>query len=79
MIQETGGGTSWNLFARELAALLQARHPDLGLGHLGDRTTMHRENVRRLRWSLEQPTPNHLPVVSPDDLEHVVTVFALTE
>src|SRR5690349_20119111 len=62
----------WNIFARELAAILRAR--DLRLGHLNDRAGIDPERVRRLQRSLREPKFNVLP---PDDLERVAAVFEL--
>ncbi len=63
----------WNLFARELEAILAAR--GLRLGQLDDRTTIHRERVRRLQRSLYEPRFHTLP---PEDLEYICAVFKLT-
>ena len=55
----------WNLFARVLQEIL-ATH-GLGLGHLDDRTHIHREKVRRLQLSLK--IPKSFPVLNIDKQE----------
>jgi hypothetical protein len=62
----------WNIFARELQAIL-ARH-GFRLGHLNDRAGIHPQKVARLQRSLRDPKFNVLP---PEELEHVCQVFKL--
>ncbi len=63
----------WNLFASVLQEIL-ATH-GLGLGHLDDRTHIHREKVRRLQLSLK--IPKSFPVLNIDEMEQVIVVFQL--
>ncbi|MGH2494863.1 MAG: hypothetical protein ACRDIV_09180 [Ktedonobacteraceae bacterium] len=63
----------WNLFASVLQEILAAY--GLGLGHLDDRTHIHREKVRRLQLSLK--IPKSFPVLNIDEMEQVITVFQL--
>lgn len=63
----------WNIFARELERILQAR--GYGLGHLDDRSHIHPEKVRRLQRSLREPRFN---LLSPVELERVGDVFEFT-
>ena len=63
----------WNLFARELDAILAER--DLGLGHLDDRVAIHRERVRRLQRSLHEPRFHILP---PEDIESICDSLQLS-
>lgn len=65
----------WNLFARELEDIL-AVHGRC-LGQLDDRTGIHREKVRRLRRSLEQP--RSFPTLNPEEMDRVVDTFALSD
>lgn len=70
MIEKTPDQLGWNIFARELAAILHAR--GLRLGHLNDQAGIHPARVSRLQRSLREPKFNMLP---PEDLEHVMEVF----
>lgn len=63
----------WNLFASVLQEILAAH--GLGLGHLDDRATIHREKVRRLQLSLK--VPKSFPVLNIDEMERVITTFRL--
>lgn len=63
----------WNIFARELERILQAR--GYGLGHLDDRSRIHPEKVRRLQRSLREP---RFHLLSPDELERVGDAFNFT-
>lgn len=63
----------WNIFARELERILQIR--GYSLGHLDDRSHIHREKVRRLQRSLREPRFN---LLSPDELEQVGDTFDFT-
>jgi hypothetical protein len=63
----------WNLFASVLQEILAAH--GLGLGHLDDRASIHREKVRRLQLSLK--VPKSFPVLNIDEMERVVTTFRL--
>ncbi len=66
----------WNIFARELEAVLKARK--LGLGHLDDRAVvLHPEKVRRLQHSLK--TPAHFPVLNPDELDRLNAIMTLSD
>ncbi|HLJ80774.1 MAG TPA: hypothetical protein VKT52_04745 [Ktedonobacterales bacterium] len=64
----------WNIFARELEDILAVRN--VALGVIDDRTSIHREKVRRLQHSLDEA--KHFPTLSPNDLELVIQAFALT-
>ena len=64
----------WNIFARELQDIMQARGNELGV--IDDRTAIHREKVRRLQRSLL--TPKRFPLLSPHDLDMLIHVFGLT-
>lgn len=66
----------WNIFARELEAILATR--GLRLSHLDDRgIVLHREKVRRLQQSLK--SPRHLTTLNPDEIERLVVIMQLTE
>lgn len=64
---------SWNLFARELEAILAKR--GLGIGHLDNRAFIHPEKVRRLQRSLREPKFHVLP---PEEIDRICTVFQFT-
>ncbi len=64
----------WNIFARELAAILHAK--GYRLGHLNDRAGIHPQRISRLQHSLREPRFHVLP---PDDLEYVAQVFGMNE
>lgn len=64
----------WNLFASVLQEVLAAH--GLGLGHLDDRASIHREKVRRLQLSLK--VPKSFPVLNIDEMERVIATFQLT-
>lgn len=70
--QESKKEPGWNIFARELQAIL-AMH-GFRLGHLNDRAGIHPQKVARLQRSLREPKFNVLP---PDELDHVCDVFRL--
>lgn len=63
----------WNLFARELEAILATR--GLRLGQLDDLAAIHPERVRRLQKSLREPRFHTLP---PENLEDICVLFELT-
>lgn len=66
----------WNIFARELEAILATR--GLRLSHLDDRgIVLHREKVRRLQQSLK--SPRHLTTLNPDEIERLTVTMQLTE
>lgn len=66
----------WNIFARELEAILAKR--GLRLSHLDDRgVVFHREKVRRLQQSLK--SPRHLTTLNPHEIERLVAIMQLTE
>jgi hypothetical protein len=65
----------WNLFARELEDILEAR--GLRLTHLDDRAAIHREKVRRLTRSLL--SPKSFPVLNTDEMTRVEEAFNLSE
>jgi hypothetical protein len=65
----------WNIFARELEAVLNAHN--MRLGQLDDRLGIHQEKVRRLRQSLD--TPEHFPVLNPKELELVEQKLKLSD
>lgn len=66
----------WNIFARELEAILATR--GLRLSHLDDRgIVFHREKVRRLQQSLK--SPRHLTTLNPNEIERLVAIMQLTE
>jgi hypothetical protein len=66
----------WNIFARELADVLQVH--GLRLGHLDDRAVvLHPEKVRRLQQSLR--TPTHFPVLNPDELDRLSAIVDLSD
>ena len=70
-------GECYNIFVRELEAILRAH--GLKLGHLTTRAEIHPEIVNRLKRSLKcsQASPRfHL--INPSDLEKVITTFQLT-
>ena len=63
----------WNIFARELSAILAER--DLRLGHLDDRFAIHRQRVLRLQRSLREP---HFSILPPEDIESLCDSLQLT-
>lgn len=66
----------WNIFVRELEAILRRR--GLRLSHLDDRgIVLHREKVRRLQQSLK--SPRHLTTLNPDEIERLTHQMQLTE
>ena len=66
----------WNIFARELEAIL-ADH-GWKLGFLDDRGIVeHREKTRRLQKSLA--SPGHLVTLNPDELERLYAALKLDE
>src|SRR5271165_4605204 len=72
---EQGKPPRWNIFARELENVLRMR--DLRLGHLDDRgIVLQREKVRRLQRSLL--TPSHFPILSPEELDRLISYLELT-
>lgn len=73
MEDDIGNDRGWNLFARELALILNGR--GYRLGQLDDRAGIHPQKVSRLKRALRQPRFN---VLSPDDLERVTSAFGLT-
>ncbi len=75
MSDQTLSTKHWNLFARELEAVLAAHQ--VGLGHLDDRAGIHREKVRRLTQSLH--TPKSFPVLNTEEMEQVVLQFQLSD
>jgi len=68
-------GKGWNLFARELEAILRAHGSPLG--HLTTRVGIHTEKVRRLRQSLTSRT-FHFHLLNPQELEEIILAFQLT-
>ncbi|HEU0028175.1 MAG TPA: hypothetical protein VFQ25_13760 [Ktedonobacterales bacterium] len=73
MEDDLGSDRGWNIFARELALILNAR--GYRLGHLNDRAGIHPQQVSRLQRALRQPRFN---VLSPGDLDRVISAFGLT-
>jgi hypothetical protein len=71
----TQGHAGWNLFARELQAILEARH--FTLWSLASRTRIHREVVRRLVRSLA--VAKSFTTLNPEQVQQVTTAFALTD
>jgi hypothetical protein len=71
----TGG---WNLFARVLQEIL-ALH-GIGLGNLDDHpgVHVHKEKVRRLQKSIRENILT-FPMLTPDELERVITVYRLND
>lgn len=68
-------GRRWNLFARELEAILQDH--GFSLGHLTTRLGIHTEKVRRLKQSLTSRTfLFHL--LNPQELEEITLTFQFT-
>lgn len=65
----------WNLFARELMAILAAHH--IPLAALDQYISVLPEKVRRLFLSLS--LPNNFPVLSYDEIDQLVQVCNLTE
>lgn len=66
----------WNIFARELADVLQIH--GLRIGHLNDRgIVFYPEKVRRLQQSLKAPA--HFPVLNPEELERLNTIVDLSD
>jgi hypothetical protein len=63
----------WNLFAREIEAILQRRN--LSFGALSSQAGIHPGKVQRLRWALAKPI---FHILNPDDLELVIITFDLT-
>ena len=75
-VQVIGTSTKcWNLFACVLENILITR--GLRLSHLDDRTSIHREKSRRLQRSLLKPTS--FPVLNPDEMNEVISVFELNK
>jgi hypothetical protein len=73
MPQQATAEKRWNLFARELEDLLRKR--DRELNDLMSEGLLHSEKVRRLKQSLVYP---RFHLLSPEDLEQVITVFCLS-
>lgn len=68
-------GKRWNIFARELDAILQAHR--FNLGHLTTKLGIHTEKVRRLKQSLTSSTfRSHL--LNPQELEEISQAFQFT-
>ncbi|HEY1352569.1 MAG TPA: hypothetical protein VGF67_23360 [Ktedonobacteraceae bacterium] len=66
----------WNIFARELENVLEAR--GLRLSHLDDRKVVfHREKVRRLQQSLK--SPGHLTTLNPEEMARLIATFGLSD
>jgi hypothetical protein len=65
----------WNLFARELEAILEAHQ--LSIGQLDDRLSIHREKVRRLKQSLL--TPKNFPVLNTEEMEMLSEKLQLSD
>lgn len=66
----------WNIFARELEAILAAHN--WKLGYLDDRGIVyHREKVRRLQKSLT--SPGHLVTLNPEEMERLTNFLQLTD
>lgn len=66
----------WNIFARELEAILKRR--GLKLTHLDDRKIVfHREKVRRLQKSLS--SPKSLTTLNPIEMERLIETMQLTD
>lgn len=66
----------WNIFARELEAILKRR--GLKLTHLDDRKIVfHREKVRRLQKSLF--SPKSLTTLNPIEMERLIETMQLTD
>lgn len=66
----------WNIFARELEAIL-ADH-GWELGYLDDRGVVYnREKVRRLQKSLR--SPGHLATLNPEEMERLIAILHLDE
>ena len=63
----------WNLFAREIEALLQRRN--LSFGALTSQAGIHPGKVQRLRRALKKPIFHTL---NPEDLEAVIITFDIT-
>ncbi len=69
-------GNHWNIFVRELEAILAVR--GLRLSHLDDRgVVLHREKVRRLQQSLK--SPRHLTTLNPDEIERLTGEMQLSD
>jgi hypothetical protein len=73
MKQRRSTDLKWNLFAREIEALLQRRN--LSFGALSSKAGIHPGKVQRLRRALTKPIFHTL---SPDDLDMMITTFDLT-
>ncbi|HEY1353902.1 MAG TPA: hypothetical protein VGF67_30190 [Ktedonobacteraceae bacterium] len=66
----------WNIFARELEALLQKR--GLALRHLGTQgIVLYRSKIQRLLRS--QQSPVHLATLSREEMERAVAILGLNE
>lgn len=65
----------WNIFARELVFVLQARKLNLGTLYNGA-IVPHPQKVQRLQQSLANPAS--FPTLNPDELEQFVAVYQLT-
>lgn len=71
-----GSAAHWNIFVRELEAILRAH--GLRLSQLDDRgIVLHREKVRRLQQSMK--SPRHLTTLNPDEIERLIREVQLTE
>lgn len=65
----------WNIFARELAKLMDIR--GLKLSHLYNRQIVYYpEIVRRLQQSLDRP--GRFPILNPDELDRLISALHLT-
>jgi uncharacterized protein (DUF2267 family) len=75
MTNQTSSEKGWNLFARELEAILAAHQ--LTIGQLDDRLGFHREKVRRLKRSLL--TPKSFPILNTEEMELLVDELQLSD
>ena len=68
----------WNLFARILQEILVAHHSDLGKLDDHPAIHVHKEKVRRLKKSIQESAPA-FPMLTPDEIDRVITTFHLSE
>ena len=66
----------WNIFARELDAILRAHGSRIGLLDNHEEIALHPQVVQRLLRSLHSPKP--LVVLNPDVLTNIIQVYAMS-
>lgn len=68
----------WNLFARVLQEILEAHGTSIGKLDDHPGIQLHKEKVRRLQKSIRENVLS-FPMLTPSEIERVVTTFQLNE